>query len=146
MKIKKFLMGTIAAAAMLAVCPTVHAQTDTNSSATTPRAPRSRGGPTLESIDKAVTLTDDQKPKVKSALEQLSTAMAAARNADQDDRRTKMQSAREDFDKQMKSILTPDQYTKFQAMPRPGGRRNGGGGGGGGGGTTGGGGNSPSGN
>ncbi|HEY2083994.1 MAG TPA: hypothetical protein VGI88_14525, partial [Verrucomicrobiae bacterium] len=45
----------------------------------------------------------------------------AARNADQEDRRAKMQSAREQFDKQMKEILTPEQYTKFQAMPRRGG-------------------------
>src|SRR6185437_6011802 len=132
MKINKTIMAVIAAAGVLTVCPTVHAQdatTNTPPAQTTPR-PR-RGGPTLESIDKAVTLTDDQKPKVKSALEDLNKEMEDARNADQDDRRTKMQTAREDFNKKMKDILTPDQYTKFQAMPR-GGRRGGAGGGGGG--------------
>jgi protein CpxP len=144
MKIKNISMAIIAAAAMLAVCPAVHAQTDTNAPAGGgARAPRGRG-PTLDSIDKAVTLTADEKPKVQTALDQLTSAMTAARNADQDERRTKMTAAREDFDKQMKAILTPDQYTKFQAMPRPGGRRNGGGGGGGGAAT--GGGNSPAGN
>lgn len=141
MKIKNISMAIVAAAAMLAVCPAVHAQTDTNTPANGgTRAPRGRGGLTIDSIDKAVTLTADEKPKVQAALEKLTAAMTAARSADQDDRRTKMQSAREDFDKEMKSILTPDQYTKFQAMPR-GGRRNGGGGGAGGNG-----GNAPAGN
>ncbi|HWD93942.1 MAG TPA: hypothetical protein VG938_16550 [Verrucomicrobiae bacterium] len=130
-------MAIIAAAAMLSVCPAVHAQSETNAPATNGGRAR-RGAPTIESIDKAVTLTADQKPKVQTALEKLTADMTAARSAEQDDRRTKMQAAREDFDKQMKSILTPDQYTKFQAMPR-GGRRNGGGGGNGGG-------NSPAGN
>src|ERR1700742_4685289 len=118
MKIKHISMAIIAAAAMLAVCPAVHAQTDTNAPANGGgRAGRGRG-PTIDSIDKAVTLTAEQKPKVQGALDQLSTAMTAARSADQDDRRAKMTSAREEFDKQMKSILTPEQYTKFQAMPR----------------------------
>lgn len=119
MKINKFLMGMIAAAAMLAVCPAVHAQTDTNKPAAGTRV-RGRG-PTVEAIDKAVNLTDEQKPKVKAALEQLNTAVTAARSADQSERREKMTAAREEFNKQMKGILTPEQYTKFQAMPRRGG-------------------------
>jgi Spy/CpxP family protein refolding chaperone len=132
MKINKTIMAVIAAAGVLTVCPAVHAQDATNTppAQTTPRA--RRGGPTLESIDKAVTLTDEQKPKVKLALEDLNKTAQDAANLDQDERRTKMRSAREDFNKKMKDILTPDQYTKFEAMPR-GGRRGGAGGGGGGG-------------
>jgi hypothetical protein len=104
--------------------------TDTNKPAGEAPA-RPRGGMvTIESIDKAVTLTDAEKPKVKSALEDLNKAMTDARAADQSERRTKMMAARDDFDKKMKEILTEDQYTKFKAMPRGGGRRNGGGGGG----------------
>jgi hypothetical protein len=116
---------------MVAFCPAVRAQdTATNKPAGEAQAPRARGGaPTVESIDKAVTLTDEQKPKVKSALEDWNKAMAEARNADQSERRSKMMAAREDFNKKMKEILTPEQYTKFEAMPRPG-RRNGGAGGG----------------
>jgi len=135
MKINKTIMAVIAAAGVLTVCPAVHAQDTTTNTAPAQTAPRTRrGGPTLESIDKAVTLTDEQKPKVKSALEDLNKAMEEARNAEQDDRRTKMRAAREDFNKKMKDILTPDQYTKFEAMPR-GGRRGGAGGGNGGGGA-----------
>ncbi|HEX4263396.1 MAG TPA: hypothetical protein VH597_03570 [Verrucomicrobiae bacterium] len=140
MKIKNISMAIIAAAAMLAVCPAVHAQTDTNMPAGGgARARAGRGGPTMDTIDKAVTLTDAQKPKVKDALDQLTTATTAARDADQSERRTKMTAARDDFNKKMKDILTPDQYTKFEAMPR-GGRRGGAGGG------NAGGGNSPAGN
>jgi hypothetical protein len=69
-------------------------------------------------------------------------AMQEARTADQDERASKRTAAREDFSKKMKDILTPDQYTKFQAMPRPG-RRGGGGGAGAGGANPG---NSPAGN
>jgi Spy/CpxP family protein refolding chaperone len=98
---------------------------------------------TVESIDKAVTLTDAQKPKVKVAVDDLTSAMQAARSADQSERRTKMTAARDDFDKKMKDILTPEQYTKFQAMPRGGRRGQGGGGAGGNGGGGGGGGNPP---
>ncbi len=133
MKINKTIMAVIAAAGILTVCPAVHAQDSTNTPPGQTTAPRPRGGrgPTLESIDKAVTLTDDQKPKVKSALDDMTKAAQDARaDTDQDSRRTKMTAARDDFNKKMKDILTPDQYTKFQAMPRPG-RGNGGGGGGG---------------
>ena len=138
MKINKLSMALMAAASLLAVSPAVYAQTtDTNKPASETPAPRPRGGaPTLESIDKAVTLTDAQKPKVQSALDDLTAAMKDARAADQADRRTKMTAARDDFSKKMKDILTPEQYTKFQAMPQPG-RRNAGAGGGGNGGGAG---------
>lgn len=130
MKINKTIMAVIAAAGVLTVCPAVHAQDATTNTPPAQTAPRARrGGPTLESIDKAVTLTDDQKPKVKSALEDMSKVAEDNKDADQDTRRAKMRTAREDFNKKMKEILTPDQYTKFEAMPR--GNRRGGGGGGG---------------
>jgi Spy/CpxP family protein refolding chaperone len=131
MKINKISMAIMAATAVLAVSPTMRAQSaDTNKPAAETPA-RQRGGMvTIEAIDKAVTLTDAEKPKVKSALEDLTKAMTDARAADQSERRTKMTAARDDFNKKMKDILTPEQYTKFEAMPR-GGRRNGGGGGGG---------------
>lgn len=134
MKINKLTMAIMMAGSLLAVTPAVHAQAtnDTGSATTTPR--RNRGRVTLESIDKAVTLTDAEKPKVKEALDAYTTAMTDAANADQDERRTKMQAARQDLDKKMKDILTPDQYTKFQPLMQRG--RRGGGGGGGGGGAT----------
>lgn len=87
---------------------------------------------TVETLDKAVTLTDAEKPKVKTALEAYTKAFEEARQADQSERRTKMMAARTDLDKKMKEILTPEQYTKYEAMPGRGGRRGQGGAGGGG--------------
>lgn len=133
MKISKTVMAIIAATAVLGVTPAVFAQADTNKPAGEAQPPRRGGMMTVESIDKAVTLTDEQKPKVKAALEKFDKARQEARQADQSERRTKMQAAMQDFTGEMKGILTPEQYTKFEAsMPR-GGRRGGGGGGAGGG-------------
>src|SRR5579862_4972296 len=111
MKINKISMAIIAATSLLAVCPAVYAQTppaDNPPAATPPARPRGGGGPTLESIDKAVTLTDAEKPKVTAALADLTKAMAEARAADQSERRTKMTDARNAFSKTMEGILTPD--------------------------------------
>lgn len=123
MKINKTTMAIIAAAAALVACPVIHAQ-DASTNSTTQTSPRPRRGMSadaqVERIDKAVTLTEDEKPKVKAAVEDMIKAVQDARNADQAERRSKMSAAREDFNNKMKSILTPDQYTKFQAMPRPG--------------------------
>src|SRR4051794_12938903 len=115
----------------MAVSPAVFAQADTNAPAAGARRGGGRGGAiTIEAIDKAVTLTDAEKPKVKLALEDYTKATTAARDADQSERRTKMTAARDALDKKMKEILTPEQYAKYEAMPR-GGRRGGQGGGGG---------------
>jgi Spy/CpxP family protein refolding chaperone len=145
MKINKVSMAIIAATAVLAVSPAVLAQT-TNQAAGGAGAAAGGAGRmggrtnmmTVESLDKAVTLTDAEKPKVKSALEDYTKALTEARQADQSERRTKMTAARTDLDKKLKEVLTPEQYTKYQAMPgrggRNGGRNRGGAGGAGGGG------------
>lgn len=130
MKINKLSMALVAAASLLAVSPLAQAQ-ETNA----PAAPARPRGMSVEAqmdrIDKAVTLTDAEKPKVKAALEEQSAAVQAARDGDQSEMRSKMKDAREAFNKKMKDILTPDQYTKFEAMPRPGRRAGGNAGGGG---------------
>jgi Spy/CpxP family protein refolding chaperone len=147
MKINKVSMAIIAATAVLAVSPAVLAQT-TNQAAGGAGAAAGGAGRmggrtnmmTVESLDKAVTLTDAEKPKVKSALEDYTKALTEARQADQSERRTKMTAARTDLDKKLKEVLTPEQYTKYQAMPGRGGRnggRNRGGAGGAGGGAGG---------
>jgi len=141
MKINKISMAIIAATAVLAITPAVLAQS-TNQAAG--GAGAGAGGPggrgmrnamTVETIDKAVTLTEAEKPKVKDALDAYTKAVTEARGGDQADMRTKMTAARTDLDKKMKEILTPEQYTKYEAIPRGGGRRGQGGGGGGAGGN-----------
>jgi Spy/CpxP family protein refolding chaperone len=81
----------------------------------------------LDRMTEALKLTDEQKPKVKAALEEQSEAMKALRDATPEERREKGKGLREEFDKKMKAILTSEQYEKFQSMPRggPGGRKKG---------------------
>jgi len=142
MKINKVSMAIIAATALLAVSPAVLAQSTNQAAGGAGRG--GFGGRTnqlsVESLDKVVALTDAEKPKVKTALEEYNKAMADARQADQSERRTKYMAAQQDLDKKLKGILTDEQYKKYEAMPgRRGGRnrsgqggragRNGGGGG-----------------
>jgi len=78
----------------------------------------------LDRMTEALTLTDDQKPKVKAALEEQKDAMTAL--APEDRRGEKAKTIREDFNKKMKAILTPEQnekFEKFQSSMRPGGRK-----------------------
>ena len=133
MKISKISLAILAATAVMAVSPAVFAQADTNKPAAQPPRAGGRGQMTIEQIDKAVTLTDAEKPKVKDALEEYTKAMTEARAADQSERRTKMTAARETFTKKMKEILTPEQFKKLQEMPgmQPRGGRGGAGGAGG---------------
>ncbi len=134
MKINKISMAIIAAASLMTAGPMAYAQSTNNAGGgtTAPARPRGGGALTIDAIDKAVTLTDAEKPKVQSALDDLNKGMQDARAADQSERRSKMQTARQSFDTAMKGILTPDQYTKFAAMPRGGGGRRAAGGAGGG--------------
>jgi protein CpxP len=79
-----------------------------------------RGFPTVEErmehMDKDLNLTDEQKPKVKAALEENQKDMQGVRDLPQDQRREKMKETMQGFDKKMKEILTPDQYTKWEAQ------------------------------
>ncbi len=84
-----------------------------------PRPPGMRGGPTLEQLTQQLSLTDEQKPKVKTILESRDKKIAELRgdsSLSQEDRRAKMQSLREEITSQMKAVLTPEQFDKWQKM------------------------------
>jgi Spy/CpxP family protein refolding chaperone len=96
-----------------------------------------RGGMTPEArvaaIDKAVTLTDDQKTKITAILTDDQKKMADLRAAQDPDMRSKMMAMRTDENAKIKALLTDDQKPKFDAYiaSMPQGRGPGGGGGGG---------------
>ena len=79
----------------------------------------------VAAIDKAVTLTDEQKPKVKSIIEADQKKMQDLFAAQDPDMREKMTKMRADENTQIKALLTDDQKTKYDAyvasMPRRGG-------------------------
>jgi Spy/CpxP family protein refolding chaperone len=88
-------------------------------------------------LDTAVTLTADQKTKVLAiytAEAKARTDMMATQPPDPD-MRTKFTAMRTKDNADIRALLTPDQQTKFDAMPQPGRGGGGGGYGGGGGGT-----------
>lgn len=81
----------------------------------------------VDAIDKAVTLTADQKTKVKALLEDDTKKMQALRDAQDPDMRTKMMDMRKDENDKIKAMLTDDQKPKYDQyvaqmpMGRPGG-------------------------
>jgi Spy/CpxP family protein refolding chaperone len=81
-----------------------------------------RGGPNLDQLN----LTDDQKPKVQAIMDGQRQKMRDLRqdtSLTPEDRRAKMKALREDTTAQMKAVLTPEQFEKWQKMPPAGMRR-----------------------
>jgi periplasmic protein CpxP/Spy len=97
----------------------------------TPQTPEMQ----TDALDKAVTLTPDQKTKVLAMYTADAKKLADLRAAQDPDMRTKQQAIRTDEQTQIKALLTADQATKYTAylasMPQGRGGRGGGGGGGG---------------
>lgn len=87
----------------------------------------------VAAIDKAVSLTDEQKPKVKAIIEADQKRMMDLRNSggDMQTMRPKMMEIRTQENTDIKALLTDDQKTKYDAyvasMPMGRGRGNGGG-------------------
>ena len=85
----------------------------------------------INQIDRAVTLTDEQKTKIKPIIEKEVTAQTAfftemraqGENADREAMRDKMTEIRGATDKALESILTKEQLEKYKSMPRGGMRR-----------------------
>ena len=87
----------------------------------------------VAAIDKAVGLTDEQKPKVKAIIEADQKKMMDLRNSggDMETIRPKMMEIRTQENTDIKALRTDDQKTKYDAyvasMPMGRGRGNGGG-------------------
>ncbi len=87
-----------------------------------------RGFPTIEQqmerLSTQLNLTDEQKPKVKTVLEDQQKKMQELRSdssLDQEARREKFQALRKETEKKMKGILTEEQFQKYKEMgPRMG--------------------------
>ena len=73
----------------------------------------------LAHLTKALSLTPDQQEKIKPMLEQEQTQMQAMHqdtSMSQQDKWAKAKTLREGTNDQIKSVLTPDQQTKFTQM------------------------------
>jgi periplasmic protein CpxP/Spy len=77
----------------------------------------------LERMTTTLSLTDEQKPKVKAVLEETSKKMKDLRSeTDQTTRREKMKPIMDEQNTKLKAILTPEQFTKYQEMRPTGGK------------------------
>jgi Spy/CpxP family protein refolding chaperone len=91
-----------------------------------------RGFPTIEQqmerMTEALTLTDDQKPKVKAVLEETSKkrqAIFTDSSLDRSAMREKMQPINDEQKKKMKEILTADQFKKYEELQQQRGKQGG---------------------
>ena len=124
---KLSLVAALAIGGLVACSTLATAQDSTNN---VPKKGGKRGMPTVEQqmerMTAALDLTDAEKPKVKAVLEDSSQKMKeimSDTSLDQAARREKMRPIRDEQNKQMKAILTDDQYTKYLAMNQRGGKK-----------------------
>jgi Spy/CpxP family protein refolding chaperone len=109
-------------AGLLALGPSVNAQTNTappgsnNSASSTRHNGLMSVDNQLKQLTDQLHLTDAQKPKVKAALEERNKQAEGLRDLAPEDRRAKMRSIRTEMDSKMKEILTADQYQQFEKM------------------------------
>ncbi len=113
---KALLIAALAAGSLFTSGIPSQAQDNTN----TPPAggPGMRGRPNLDLIAKDLNLTDDQKAKLKTIMEDQQTKMKALRadtSLSKEDKQAKAKEIRDAAQTQIKAILTPEQLTKWQA-------------------------------
>jgi protein CpxP len=71
----------------------------------------------IEQLDKELTLTADQKTKLKAYFEgerKKMQDMRADTSVTREQRQEKQRATREDLNKEMKSVLTADQFAKWE--------------------------------
>jgi Spy/CpxP family protein refolding chaperone len=77
----------------------------------------------VKQLDEALKLTDDQKTKITALLktqQEKGHALRADQSMSREDRMAKMQEIGKATQDGIKALLTPEQQTKFDAMPQPG--------------------------
>ncbi len=127
MKLTKALFLTTLVAGRLLICDSASAQDSTNMTASADSTPSTNavthGGnfraPNMDKIAQSLNLTDAQKTQVQPILNDQFQKMQALRQDDSlsaDDKKAQMKQIRQSTAEQLKSILTPDQYAKWQSM------------------------------
>jgi periplasmic protein CpxP/Spy len=116
-------MAALAAGALVALSPVVRAEDKPAAPEGRPPAGQ-RGEMAKERLNKMaeeLKLTDEQKPKVAAAIKAQAETMRGLKDATPEERREKMKAGRAELEKKMKTILTPEQYTKWEKLRKEGG-------------------------
>jgi len=125
MKLNKMtVIAALALGSLLTMGTVVNAQDTTTPPAATPPAGAPPGGGrgrqlSIEQLATKLALSDDQKTNVQAVLVAQRQQMRDLRNdttLSTDDRRAKMKTIRDDANAKLKTILTPDQFAKYQAL------------------------------
>ncbi|GAB3838727.1 Spy/CpxP family protein refolding chaperone [Hymenobacter jeollabukensis] len=86
------------------------------------RTPEQRADMQTQRLTNQLSLTADQQPKVRAIFLAQANEVDAARaqmtpgSMDRDAMRQKMQEGRARYDEQLKAVLTPEQFTKYQTQ------------------------------
>jgi Spy/CpxP family protein refolding chaperone len=123
MKLTKALFLATLVAGRLLICDSASAQdaTTTTPASTVSTNAASHGSfraPSIDRIAKTLDLTDAQKAQVQPILDEQFQKMQALRQDDSlsmDDKKAQMKAIRQSTADQMKTILTADQFAKWQA-------------------------------
>lgn len=78
------------------------------------RDPKQRAEQMTEQMTKDYSLTDDQKEKVKALNLDMSQKMSEISGDDREARQAKMQEIRQGYNKELKGVLTDEQYKKYE--------------------------------
>jgi periplasmic protein CpxP/Spy len=112
---KTLLIAALAAGALLAGSSALRAQQATN------MPPIHAGMKPHQNIAKQLDLTEDQKPKVEAILKGAADKGRALRedtSLTPEEKRAKAKAIREETATQLKGILTPEQFAKWQEMTK----------------------------
>jgi len=118
---KTMLIAALAAGALFAGSSSLLAQDATNTPPADQHGHGMKGG--RPDFATALNLTDDQKPKFQEIMKGAMDKRKALRDDSSltpEDKRTKMKAIQADTDTQLKALLTPDQYAKWQEMSKKG--------------------------
>ncbi|MCF7688641.1 MAG: Spy/CpxP family protein refolding chaperone [Cephaloticoccus sp.] len=84
--------------------------------------PRPSPGDRMKHMVEELGLTEAQKGQIKGIMESQRAKMEALREDEttpRTEKRAKMQAMRDEIQKSIRAVLTPEQQAKFDAMPRP---------------------------
>lgn len=113
--IAALVAGTVLAADFAAIAQ----DSSTNKPPAGARPPGGRGRMNFDYISTQLALTDDQKPKVKTILDDMQKKMNGVRTDDSlqaADKRAKFREIRDNVTTQLKDVLTDEQFQKWQKM------------------------------
>jgi periplasmic protein CpxP/Spy len=117
---KTMLIAALAAGALLAGSSALRAQNATNTPPANEHGSGMKGRPNLA---KQLDLTDDQKPKVEAIMKggmEKGRALREDTSLTPEEKKAKAKAIKEETATQLKAVLTPEQFTKWQEMSKRG--------------------------